>query len=427
MRVAAIGALAIAVALGLGITHATAHNGPAHTVKVGVIGPGTVVDSLGQINCPGDCTGVYGGINNPNHPGSVSLSASPTGGATFSSWSGCPSPSGASCTITLDASQTSTDVTATFTPAPVATGRDLKVTKVAPEEASRFRSFEYRFSIRNRGPEEARDVVLTDALPAVFFPSESSTGCTVESRILPCGLTSSVGKHDVQTGSRQLQRVGGHDHEHGETDVVDSRPESREQRIDDRYAGRPAARADDRDHIAGGRHTVRERRPRHGQRTHRDAFGTGGVLVAVDSVTIPSPCVGAISTGVDIAARFVDLPVTGLRTGTHVITAWTRDSVGRIASDSIRVTIANEAVGLDVRSLAIEISQGIQEARLSAADGFHDAPGVPSPHLRRRYDGVTLVESKQTAVRLYATADATGGPGDCAASAPCCTAIARGR
>jgi hypothetical protein len=71
-----------------------------------VTGPGTVTSSTGGISCPSQCVA--------NFPvgTSVALTATPTVGHTFVSWSGCTTPAGSSCTVTVPASGAS--VSATF-------------------------------------------------------------------------------------------------------------------------------------------------------------------------------------------------------------------------------------------------------------------------------------------------------------------------
>ena len=76
------------------------------TVNRAGTGSGTATSSDGLISCPSTCTATYdGGI-------SVTLTASPASGSTFTAWSGCDTVSGATCTVTMTAAKS---VTATFT------------------------------------------------------------------------------------------------------------------------------------------------------------------------------------------------------------------------------------------------------------------------------------------------------------------------
>lgn len=78
----------------------------AYVVTVSVLGNGTI--AAAGISCPGDCSESY-------PPGTtVSLTAIPSTGYTFRSWSGCDSPSGNQCQVTANAART---VVATFVPA----------------------------------------------------------------------------------------------------------------------------------------------------------------------------------------------------------------------------------------------------------------------------------------------------------------------
>ncbi|HDL20814.1 MAG TPA: choice-of-anchor D domain-containing protein [Nitrospirae bacterium] len=72
------------------------------TVNINPSGGGTVTGA--GINCPGDCT-------EPAASGTtISLTATETAGYTFSSWSGCDTPSGNQCDMTMDADKTVTAV-----------------------------------------------------------------------------------------------------------------------------------------------------------------------------------------------------------------------------------------------------------------------------------------------------------------------------
>src|SRR5438132_8425771 len=77
------------------------------TVNRAGAGSGTATSSDGLITCPSTCTATYdSGI-------SVTLTASPASGSTFTAWSGCDTVSGATCTVTMTAAKS---VSATFNP-----------------------------------------------------------------------------------------------------------------------------------------------------------------------------------------------------------------------------------------------------------------------------------------------------------------------
>jgi subtilisin-like proprotein convertase family protein len=85
------------------------------TVSTAGTGSGTVTGT--GINCPGDCSEIF------NYGTSVTLTASPTNGSSFSSWSGACSGTG-TCTVAMTAARS---VTATFSPPG---NQTLTVTKI---------------------------------------------------------------------------------------------------------------------------------------------------------------------------------------------------------------------------------------------------------------------------------------------------------
>jgi hypothetical protein len=84
----------------------TATFAPKKTLTVATAGSGAGSVTGGAINCPGICSGdVPIGTQ-------VTLTATPATGSDFSGWTGCDSPNGTSCTMTLSDNKS---VTATFT------------------------------------------------------------------------------------------------------------------------------------------------------------------------------------------------------------------------------------------------------------------------------------------------------------------------
>ncbi len=77
-----------------------------YTLTVNMSGSGAVTSSPNGINCGNDCSQNYSSGT------SVTLTASPTSGWIFSSWSGCSSTSGNKCYVTMNSNK---NVTATFT------------------------------------------------------------------------------------------------------------------------------------------------------------------------------------------------------------------------------------------------------------------------------------------------------------------------
>jgi len=76
------------------------------TVSKAGTGSGTVTSSDGFINCGNVCSYTY------NNGTQVKLTATPSQGSSFTSWSGCDSTSGDSCMVTMNSAR---NVTATFT------------------------------------------------------------------------------------------------------------------------------------------------------------------------------------------------------------------------------------------------------------------------------------------------------------------------
>ncbi|MFN8636310.1 MAG: kelch repeat-containing protein [Chloroflexota bacterium] len=75
-------------------------------------GSGTVTSNPAGISCGTDCSESYTASTQ------VTLAASPAAGSTFTSWAGCDSSNGTSCTVTMSAAKS---VTATFTANPILT------------------------------------------------------------------------------------------------------------------------------------------------------------------------------------------------------------------------------------------------------------------------------------------------------------------
>ncbi len=111
-RAAAWSLVALA-ALALGVGGAVGHAAATTTtVRVEVIGRGVVTDNKSSMNCGNGatvCRISYSGS------GSVSFSAAPAAGWTFSDWQGC---SGDPCSVTFDLSDVDHEVIATFDQSP---------------------------------------------------------------------------------------------------------------------------------------------------------------------------------------------------------------------------------------------------------------------------------------------------------------------
>ncbi|MGD0283069.1 MAG: C10 family peptidase [Dissulfurispiraceae bacterium] len=76
------------------------------TVTLSGTGTGTVTSTPGGISCGSTCSASY------SRGTSVTLTSAPTSGSTFTSWSGCDSTSGTTCTVAMTSPRS---VTATFT------------------------------------------------------------------------------------------------------------------------------------------------------------------------------------------------------------------------------------------------------------------------------------------------------------------------
>jgi hypothetical protein len=99
-------------------------NAVEHLLTVHKAGTGTGTVTGSGIACGGDCTESY------NSGSSVILIAEPSAGSSFSGWTGCDTPSGNSCTMSVDAEKS---VTATFTANPTETSPGVTPPGVAPQ------------------------------------------------------------------------------------------------------------------------------------------------------------------------------------------------------------------------------------------------------------------------------------------------------
>lgn len=104
------------VAMNANRTVNASFSGASRTLTVTKSGAGTVTSSPAGINCGSDCNESYA------QGTSVTLTASPSGGGSFTGWTGCDSTAGNQCTVTMNNDRT---VNASFT----GTGRTLTVTK----------------------------------------------------------------------------------------------------------------------------------------------------------------------------------------------------------------------------------------------------------------------------------------------------------
>ena len=86
---------------------ATINIGPVGlpTLTITVVGNGVVKSNPVAINCPGTCSAQF------TLGTQVTLTATPNSGAAFTSWNGCDSTSGTTCTVTMNNFRT---VTANF-------------------------------------------------------------------------------------------------------------------------------------------------------------------------------------------------------------------------------------------------------------------------------------------------------------------------
>ena len=100
-----MGSYQVSVTNSTGVSNAVQFSiGVTLTVSVNPTDGGSVTGS--GIDCPGDCSDAY------NTGAGVTLTATPAEGYEFSSWTGCDSPSGNVCSMTMD---TNKSVTASFT------------------------------------------------------------------------------------------------------------------------------------------------------------------------------------------------------------------------------------------------------------------------------------------------------------------------
>lgn len=156
-------------------------SGTNYTLTVAVPSGGTVTDNTSAINCPGTCSASYSAGT------VVTLTATPSAGYAFVSWSGACSGSSNTCSVTMSANES---VTATFTGVPIAT---LSTTSIA---------FGSRTHCTTSSP---RTVTLTNTGHAVLNISSIGTGetpgCPVSAPLsdfsdtTTCGSTLAVGLH----------------------------------------------------------------------------------------------------------------------------------------------------------------------------------------------------------------------------------------
>ena len=78
---------------------------PVLTLDFAGTGTGTVTDTTGALNCTSTCSATF------PIGSTVTLTAAPGAGSTFTSWSGCNQPNGSTCNVFL---QNNVTVTATF-------------------------------------------------------------------------------------------------------------------------------------------------------------------------------------------------------------------------------------------------------------------------------------------------------------------------
>ncbi|QQS61308.1 MAG: hypothetical protein IPN70_00005 [Candidatus Moraniibacteriota bacterium] len=107
-------------------------------------GSGLVTSAPSGINCGADCSQNY------NTGTTVTLTASPLAGSTFSSWTGCDSVNGATCTVTMNAAKT---VTARFNLIPTCTGtRPANTTVYSGDTTGLTANVSYTYSAINTAP-----------------------------------------------------------------------------------------------------------------------------------------------------------------------------------------------------------------------------------------------------------------------------------
>ena len=117
-------------------------------LTVSKTGSGTATSISPGINCGSDCTEPY------NANTSVTLTATPNTGSVFSSWTGCTSTSGNTCTVSMNGNK---NVTANFISVP-----DLLMTQIQPASTSikRGRTLKVGNAAQNRGMVDAGTFVI---------------------------------------------------------------------------------------------------------------------------------------------------------------------------------------------------------------------------------------------------------------------------
>lgn len=138
--------------------------------------------------------------------------------------------------------------------------------------------------------------------------------------------------------------------------------------------------------------------------------GLSGFCIEANAPTgaIPEDCEGTGGVQVQSGSDAFSLRrIPGMRPGINLVRAFARDGLGRAASDSVSVTVADGAV--DYITESIEITQGVQVDQLPIPQTTASFPGLGS-FLIADYDGVPLSDAKTTVARVYSAARGGGGP-----------------
>ncbi len=165
----------------LNYLHVTPVAADSYTLSVAVSGSGSVTSSPSGLNCPsGTCTASFG------NGSTVTLTATPNSGATFSGWGGACGGSATTCTVTMSADRS---VTATFTtsssPPPPSGGIQVNFQPsgatvpsgyVADDGSPYSSSRGYGWTTNRTGSTRERNQQVDQRLDTLAFASPGETG-----------------------------------------------------------------------------------------------------------------------------------------------------------------------------------------------------------------------------------------------------------
>jgi len=132
----------------------------------------------------------------------VTLTATPAAGYSFASWTGCPSPSGASCTAALN---TTISISATFTPS-----TSLTYTQSALVQSRTTGNFTRTVTVTNNGAAISASAYVADGLPSgvTMLNASGTTDASAPPAGSPYVELGPIGANSSVTATIQFSRTG---------------------------------------------------------------------------------------------------------------------------------------------------------------------------------------------------------------------------